>query len=121
MRRAFGDLWDTYLGDLLTWTLVVTVVAWLVAAASASLLSPYSPAATMGRLWTLARRPVSTRARIARGAVALGLGLFVVLKPTLALRVFAILGGCALLYVGAGELLTATARARRRPAGVSGI
>jgi hypothetical protein len=46
--------------------------------------------------------------------------VFVVLKPTLALRIVAVIGGGVLVYVGLGELLTATApaqpRQRRAPA-----
>lgn len=114
VRGAFGELWDVYLGDLLTWTLVVGAVGWVVAAASASVLGPYSAVANLKRLWALARQPPSGRASAARGALGVALGLFVVLKPTLALRVAAVVGGCLLVYVGAGELLSATAPSEPR-------
>ena len=113
-RGAVGELWGAYLGDLMTWTLAVTVVAWLVAAVSAAVLAPYSPAAGLKRLRDFVRRPASTRLRAMRGALALAFGLLVIVEPALALRVLAVLGGCLLIYVGAGELLTATAPAEPR-------
>jgi hypothetical protein len=114
VRAAIDELWGVYLGDLLTWTLAITAVAWVVAAASASLLAPFSSAAGLERLRALARRPVSSRVRGARGAGALALGLLAVLDPTFVLRVAAILGGALLVYVGAGEVLSAIAPAQPR-------
>lgn len=114
VRQAVGELWSVYLGDLLVWTLVVSAVALLVAAASASLLRPYSPAAGLRQLLALARRPLPTRFRMARGALVLALGVFAILKPTLALQVAAVVGGALLVYVGAGELLSVTAPREHR-------
>jgi hypothetical protein len=114
VRGAIDELWGVYLGDLMTWTLALTALAWLLAAASASLLAPFSSAAGLERLRNLARRPVSTRVRGARGAGALALGMLAVLEPTLVLRAAAILGGCLLVYVGAGEVLSAIAPAQAR-------
>jgi hypothetical protein len=120
VRAAANDLWGVFLDDLTTWTLGVTAVAWIIAAASASVLAAYSPAAGLDRLRALYRRPVTPRARGARGAVVLGVGLLVVVEPTLVLKVLVVIGGVLLIYVGAGEVLTAVApaepRARRRPA-----
>jgi hypothetical protein len=113
-RGAVDALFGAYLGDLLTWALAVTVVAWIVAAAASTVLVPYSPAQGLERLRGLVPRPASNRGRAARGAIVLALGLFVIFKPTLALRIAAVLGGCALVYVGMGELLSATAPARPR-------
>jgi hypothetical protein len=114
VRGAVDELWGAYLGDLMTWTLVLTVIAWVLAAGSSSVLAPYSPAEGIARLRAWIPRPASDRGRAARGGLVLGLGLFVVLKPTLALRIVAVLGGCMLVYVGLGELLSATAPARPR-------
>jgi hypothetical protein len=55
---------------------------------------------------------VSRRGRGVQGALVLALGVFVILKPTLALRIAAVLGGGLLVYVGMGELLSATAPAQ---------
>ncbi len=120
VRGAVGELWDVYLGDLLLWTLVTSAVAWLVAAASSSVLRPYSGVAGVRRLGALAGRPATTPLfPIARGAVMFALGVFVVVKPTLALQIGAVIGGALLIYTGIGELVTATAPeqppVRRRP------
>jgi hypothetical protein len=119
-RAAVDELWGALLGDLLAWILAITAVAWVVAAASSTVLAPYSPSVGLRRLWAAAPRPVSPRARTLRGALVLALGVLVILKPTLALRIAAVLGGGLLVYVGMGELLSATAPAqpltRRRPA-----
>ncbi len=118
VRAAVGALWNVYLGDLLIWAVVIAVVAWLVAAASSSMLRPYSARDSLRAVGAFARRPASTRWRAARGALVLAVGVFVILKPTLALRVGAVFAGAVLVYIGAGELLSATAPARgpgRRP------
>jgi hypothetical protein len=119
-RGAVDELWGALLGDLITWTLGITAVAWVVAAASSTVLPAYSPSEGLRRLWAAVPRPDSNRGHTARGALLLVLGLFVVLKPTLTLRLAAVIGGLLLVYAGMGELLTATApaqpRERRRPA-----
>ena len=118
VRGAVGELWDVYLGDLMIWALAITVVALLIAAAARSMLAAYSPGANLRGWLALARRADSNRARGARGAIILALGIFAILRPTLAFEVVAVVGGCVLAYVGVGELLIATAPAhpRVRPA-----
>lgn len=118
VRGAVGELWDVYLGDLTTWALAITVAAVLIAAAARSVLAPYSPAANLKRWLAVARRGESNRARGVRGAIFLAVGIFAILRPTLAFEVAAVLGGCVLAYVGVGELLTVTAptHPRTRPA-----
>lgn len=113
VRAAVGDVWDAYAGDLLTWTVVVTAVAWLVAAQSASLLPAYSPAAGLRLLRHAAGQRLPKRFRAVRGAAILAAGVFVLVQPSLALRIVAVLGGGVIVYVGAGELLLATAPAQR--------
>ena len=76
------------------------------------MLAPYSLATNLKRWLALARRAESNRARGVRSAIFLALGIFAILRSTLAVEVLAILGGCVLVYVGVGELLTATAPAR---------
>jgi hypothetical protein len=117
VRAGVGDLLGAYLGDLLTWALLVTGVAWLVAAASSSVLAPYSARAVVRRLPELARRTSTPRLAAARGGLAVAVGLFVVLEPSLALRILAVLGGGLLIYAGTGEVLSATAPARSRTRG----
>jgi hypothetical protein len=114
VRSAIGALWDAYVGDLMTSALVLTAAAWLTAAASASLLAPYSATGVLERLRALARRPRSPRERGLAGSAALLIGAFVVLDPGLSVRALAVLAGALLLFVGAGELLTAIAPAEPR-------
>ncbi len=118
VRGAIGELWDVYLGDLVTWALGITLVAVLIGAAAATVLAPYSPMANLKRLLARARQAESSRARAVRGAILLIIGIFAILRPARALEVAAVVGGCVLAYVGVGELLTATAPAhpRLRPA-----
>jgi hypothetical protein len=118
VRGAIDELWGVFLGDLMTWTVAIGAIAWVVAAASSTVIAPYSPAAGLTRLRAAVPRPASNRGLAFQGALLLALGVFVVLKPTLALRIVAVLGGLLLVYAGFGQMLTATAptqpRARRR-------
>ncbi len=108
VRGAVGELWGAYLGDLMTWTLGVTALALVVAAAAAPVLPPYSARAGLSRLRAFALRPSSSRWRAVRGGLVLGLGVVLITEPLFALRAAAVVGGCVLAYVGAGELLSAT-------------
>src|SRR5438270_2875171 len=60
-RSVVNELFGALLGDLLTWTLAIAAIAWVVAAASSTVLSPYSPADGLRRLWAGLPRPVSPR------------------------------------------------------------
>src|SRR5947209_4730320 len=66
-RSVVNELFGALLGDLLTWTLAIAAIAWVVAAASSTVLSPYSPADGLRRLWAGLPRPVSPRGRGAQG------------------------------------------------------
>jgi hypothetical protein len=118
VRSAIGALWDAYLGDLMTTALVLTAAVWITAAAYASLLAPYSARHGLERLRSLTRAPRSARERGLAGGAAIVLGAFVILDPGLTVRALAVLAGALLVYVGAGEVLTAIAPAepRARPA-----
>jgi hypothetical protein len=115
IQAAFGALWDSYLGDLTTWTLVIAAAAWVVAAAARPIVAPYAPAAGLKRLPGAVLGPAPSAVRAVRSAVALALGLLAILNPILALRLLAIAGGAVLLYIGAGEVLALTAPAEPRP------
>ncbi len=118
-KSAVDEIWGAFLGDLLTWALVITVIAWVVAASASTVLPAYSASDGLRRAWGAIPRPASSSQHAFRAALVLALGIFVVLKPTLALRLVAVAGGLVLVYVGMGELLTATAPAepvrRSRP------
>ncbi len=114
VRGAVGALWGSFLSDLMTWTLAVGAFAWIVAAASASLLAPYSGTAGVSRLRVLARRPSTPRGRAIRAGAGIVAGAIVILEPALVLRVLTVAAGVLLLYVAIGELLTAIAPAQPR-------
>lgn len=118
VRGALDELWGAFFDDLMTWTLAFAAGAWLLAAASSSVLAPYSAATLIRRSRAFLASPKSTRRRGLQGAVALVIGIFAIVKPTLSLRIVAVACGCLFVYFGFGELLTVTApeqpRARRR-------
>ncbi len=115
VRGAVGELWDGLLGDLVSWALWVCGLAYLFAAASASLLSPYSAGAELERLRGLARRPLTPRQRGLRGVGVLAVGLAAILWPRTILSALIVVVGAALVYFAVGELLSVTAPARPRP------
>jgi len=114
VRGAVDELWGAFFDDLMTWVLVFAVGAWLLAAASSSLLAPYSASTLIRRSRSLMTSPKSGRLRGLQGALALAIGIFVIVKPTLSLGVAAVTCGCLLAYFGFGELLTVTAPAEPR-------
>ncbi len=118
VRSAVDELWGAYLDDLTTWALAFTAGGFLLAAASSSMLAPYSAAGVLRRWRTLRGTPRSARVRAGRAILAVAVGIFVAVKPTLALQIVAVGAGCLLVYFGLGELLTVTApetRPTRRP------
>ncbi len=115
VRSAIGELLDGLFGSLLTWSLWIGGLAWILAAASAALLSPYSAGAEFTRLRELARRPLTPRARGVRGVAVLGVGLIAILWPHTVLSAIVVIAGALLVYYAAGELLSVTAPARPRP------
>jgi hypothetical protein len=106
VRAAGGALWDSYLGDLSRWALGVAIFGAIVAAASASVVRPYAAAerarALRGRLW-----PPRTRwSQLGIGVLALLAGALLIGWPTIAIDIVVVLCGVALLYFGAGEVLS---------------
>ena len=117
VRAAVREVWTGLFGDLMTWTLWFGAIAWLVAAASASLLSPYSARAELEHLRRLGQRPLSPRGRGARALLVLAVGLFAVLRPGTVLSIVVVIAGAGLIYAAVGELLSLTApvQPRTRP------
>ena len=113
--EAVRAIWDAYLRDLSEWALAIGAVALLVAAASASLLRPFSAERSLARLRTRLRPPETAAWRAARGVALLAVGVFVVFDPGLALEILAVVAGALLVYCGAGEALSAI-----QPAGRAG-
>jgi hypothetical protein len=106
VRAAASALWDSYLGNLSNWALGLTVLATIVAGASANALRPYTADAGLARL-RARLSPRSQRGVIVRGALALLFGLLLIGDPSLAIDIVGVLGGVLLVYFGTGELLSA--------------
>ena len=109
VRAAVSGLFDAFLGDLLTWALLLALLGVAVAAAAAA-LDPEDVEAPAHRLRRLAQRPSSGWARALRGVAALAAGILAVLDPTLALQIGAVVVGAFLVFFGMSELLLLLAR-----------
>jgi hypothetical protein len=107
VRAAAGALWDAYLGDLSSWALAFAIFGTIVAAASASLLRPYTAGAGLARLRARLWPPRTPSRQAAGGAIALVFGLLLVGDPTLGLEILGVLGGVLLAYFGVGQVLSA--------------
>lgn len=102
--RAAGEaVWDGFLGGLSSWALAVGAAGLVIAAASSSLFEVKDVGAQAQRLrnW-ITRTPETTAGRLVRGATALVLGVLVVIHPTLALQILAVVAGALLLFFGTG-------------------
>ncbi len=105
VRDAVAGVMDAYLGDLLSWGLLLALLG-VVLAGSAAALDPEdvkAPAEQFRR--RLTQRPRTVAGRVLRGVAALALGVAVVIAPTLALQAAAIAGGTYLVFFGVTELL----------------
>ena len=133
VRDAVAGILDVFLGDLVNWAIFLALAGFVVGAAAAA-LDPEDveePIARMRR--RLFDRPAGIPARVLRGVIAVALGVLVVLAPTLALQVAAVLLGAFLVFYGTSELLVllqrggarASSRAaeggRRRAFAVAGV
>jgi len=105
VRDAVRGLLDAYVGDLIVWALLLALLGLVVAAAAAA-LDPEDVEDPVRRMRErVFRRPRTTLGRAARGVAALGVGILVVLNPTLAVQLLAIAGGALLVFFGSTELL----------------
>jgi hypothetical protein len=109
VRSAVAGLFNAFLGDLLTWALMLALLGIAVAAAAAA-LDPEDVEAPAQRLRRLTQRPGSTWGRVLRGVAALAAGILTVLAPTLALQVAAVVAGAFLVFFGMSELLLLLSR-----------
>jgi hypothetical protein len=106
LRAAGEAVWDGFLGDLSGWSLAVGAAGLVLAAASSSLFEVKDVGEQAQRLrdW-LTRTPQTTAGRLGRGVTAIVLGVVVVVHPTLALQIVAVVAGALLLFFGTGEVL----------------
>jgi hypothetical protein len=108
VRGAVGGILDAFFGDLFVWGLALGFAGLIVAGAAAA-LDPVRTEDPLARLWRrVLERPASNWGRGLRGAGAVALGLFVVISPTLALQIVAVVAGAYLVYYGVTELLLLT-------------
>ncbi|HWF31920.1 MAG TPA: hypothetical protein VG188_05115, partial [Solirubrobacteraceae bacterium] len=107
VRAAAGVLWDSYLGELSEWALALAAIATVIAAASASVLRPYTAGANITRLRARLFAPSSQRGLVLRGLGALAAGLLLIAEPTFVIDLLVVVCGVLLVYFGAGELLSA--------------
>ena len=114
VRGAARALYDVYLGDLSTWALVLGAFALLVAAASASVLRPFSAERSVTRLSQALRPPERPGWRAVHGACVMAVGAFVVFEPSLAVSIVAVVAGALCLYYGTGEVLSSIQPRDRR-------
>ena len=113
IRDAVAGVLDAYMGDLFGWALLLGL-AGLVVGAAAAALDPEDVEEPVTRLRRrLFERPPTVPGRALHGLSALALGILVVLNPTLALQVVAILGGAFLVFYGTSELLVLLQRGGR--------
>ena len=104
VRGAVGGVLDAFLGDLLTWTLLLALLGIAVAAAAAA-LDPEDVEAPAQRLKHLAERPGPAGRGRCEAPRALALGVLAVLDPDLALQIAAVVAGAFLVFFGISELL----------------
>ncbi len=107
VQHAIGGIYDAYLGGLGDWAIGVGAFALLVAAASASLLRPFSADRGLHRLQAIVTPPERSGRRTLHGAAVVLVGVFVVLEPTLAVQVLAVVVGALAIYYGTSEILSA--------------
>ena len=104
--EAVSSLWSALLGDLRDWNLTLCFAGAIVAGASASLLRPADAPSALRRLQAaLERQPETSLGRALRGLTLLGVGIFALAAPSLAVRVLGVVLGLGLSFVGASELL----------------
>jgi hypothetical protein len=116
VRNAGAGVLDAYAGDLIGWALLLALGGLVVAGAAAA-LDPSdleSPTARIRRRFV--EPPRTTGGRVLRGVAAFAVGIFVVLEPTLALQLAAVVAGAYLVFFGTAELLALLQRREVSPA-----
>jgi hypothetical protein len=107
LQAAATALWDAFFGTLETWATIVGAAGLILAAASSSLLEPTDVTDRAARLHRrLNVAPETTRGRVLRALAIIAVGLFIVISPTLAVQLVAVLLGAYMLFWGTSEILT---------------
>jgi hypothetical protein len=114
VRGAVGGILDAFFGDLFILALALGLAGVIIAAVAAALdpVQVKDPAARV-RHW--AQKPPATNwGRGLRAAAGLALGVAILVNPSLALRVVAVLAGAYLIYLALIELLLLAQLGARR-------
>ncbi len=105
VRGAVAGILDAFFGDLFIWALVLGLAGVIVAAVAAALdpVRVEDPVVRVRR--RLRERPATNWGRGLRAGAGLLLGIAILVNPSLALRMVAVLAGAYLIYLALIELL----------------
>jgi hypothetical protein len=105
-RAAAAAVWDAFLKDLRSATLILTVSGVVVAAVAASLIKPVELGEPLRRAGAWLRtEPTGARVRVLRGVILLALGLLFLVERDAVLRLVLALVGVYLVYEGVTAIL----------------
>jgi hypothetical protein len=108
VRGAVAGILDAFFDDLFVSALAVGLAGVIVAAAAAALDPVRAEDPVAGLKRRLGERPATGWGRGLRAGAGLALGIVVLVNPSLAVRVVAVLGGAYLIYLALVELLLLT-------------
>ncbi|HZB06024.1 MAG TPA: hypothetical protein VE449_05490 [Thermoleophilaceae bacterium] len=114
-RAAAGGVWDAYLGDLRTASLILAGSGAVIAASAASMLKPVDlgPPLRRAAAW-ITTDPTRPALRVVRAVVLVGVGLLVIVAREAVITLLFTLIGVYLIYEGVSAILRLVYRA---PAG----
>ena len=111
-RAAAGAVWDAFLGDLRTASLILAVLGAVLAASAASMLKPVDlgPPLRRAAAW-VTTDPTRPGLRVVRGVALVGAGLLVILAREAVIHLLFTLIGVYLIFEGVSALLRLVYRA----------
>lgn len=116
LRGAVGAAWDSFFGDLRTWALAVGGLGVVLAASASTVLEQEDVTSAAARARELLERtPTSRLGRLARAAIVIAASLIVVIQPTYAVQIAAVLLGAFGLFFGMTEVLQVISPRRSGP------
>jgi hypothetical protein len=114
-RAAAGAIWDAFLLDLRTWSLVALAAGTIIAAAAASILRPVDVRVPLRRVWeVVAVAPVTPWRRVGRAVALIVAGVLFIAWRQALLDIALVLVGVYILYQGVAELLRLLTETRTR-------
>ncbi len=118
---ALRTIWDAFLLDLRTWSIVLAAAGVVLAAAAASLIRPLDVAAPLRRAWeTVSVTPATPGRRVIRAIALVAAGLVIVLARDTVIELAVVAVGLLVLYVGVAELLRLSMPAQAAPSAGAG-